>query len=104
MPDSFVTPWTVTHQYLSMVYPRQEYWSGFPFPSPGDLPDPRIQPTSPALANGFFIIEPPGKPSVDYPTKNDTTIYSLVFNSCAIKHYEEKESVNNKDVSKNYVK
>ena len=54
----FVTPWTVAPQApLSMGFSRQEYWSGLPFPSPGDLPDPGIKPTyltSPALANGFF--------------------------------------------------
>ena len=45
----FVTPWTVAHQApLSMGFSRQEYWSGLPFPSPGDLPDPGIKPTSPA--------------------------------------------------------
>ena len=44
------TPWTVASQApLSMGFFRQEYWSGFPFPSPGDLPDPGIEPTSPAL-------------------------------------------------------
>ena len=44
----FVIPWTVAHQAsLSMGFPRQEYWSGFPFPSPRDLPDPGIKPTSP---------------------------------------------------------
>ena len=47
---------------LSMGFPRQEYWSGFPFRSPGDLPDPGIEPASPALAGGFFTTEPPGKP------------------------------------------
>ena len=41
---------------------RQEYWSGLPFPPPRDLPDPGIQPASPALAGGFFTIEPLGKP------------------------------------------
>ena len=41
---------------------RQEYWSGLPFPSPGDLPDPGTEPTSPTLAGGFFITEPPGSP------------------------------------------
>ena len=46
-----------------MVFPRQKYWSGLPFPSPGDLPDPGIEPTSPALAGGFFTTEPPGNPS-----------------------------------------
>ena len=49
MSDS-VTPWTVAHQAPpSMGFSRQEYWSGLPFPSPGDLPDPRIEPRSPAL-------------------------------------------------------
>ena len=46
----FVTPWTVAYQAsLSMGFSRQEYWSGLPFPSPGDLPDPGIEPGSPAL-------------------------------------------------------
>ena len=59
-----VTPWTVVHQApLSMGFPRQEYWSGLPFPSPGDLPDPGIEPASPALAGRFSTAEPPGKPS-----------------------------------------
>ena len=61
-----VTPWTVAHQApLSMGFSRQEYWSGLPFPSPGDLPDPGIEPmslTSPSLTGGFFITEPPGNP------------------------------------------
>ena len=43
---------------------RQEYWSGLPFPSPGDLPNPGIEPPSPALAGGRFTTEPPGKPPV----------------------------------------
>ena len=50
---------------LSMGFPKQEYWSGLPFPSPGDLPDPGIEllsPVSPALAGGFFTPEPPEKP------------------------------------------
>ena len=46
----FATPWTVAYQApLSMGFSRQEYWSGLPFPSPGDLPDPGIEPRSPAL-------------------------------------------------------
>ena len=50
MSDSSATPWAVADQPpLSMGFPRQEYWSGLPFPSPGDLPDPRIKPKSPAL-------------------------------------------------------
>ena len=52
-----VTPWTVACQApLSMGFSRQEYWSGLPFPSPGDLPDPGMEPTAPALASGFFTI------------------------------------------------
>ena len=47
---------------LSMGFPRQEYWSGLPFPPPGDLPDPGIEPVSPALAGRFFTPEPPEKP------------------------------------------
>ena len=46
----FVTPWTVAHRApLSMGFSRQEYWSGLPFPSPGDLPEPGIEPRSPSL-------------------------------------------------------
>ena len=46
----FATPWTVAHQAPpSIGFSRQEYWSGLPFPSPGDLPDPEIEPRSPAL-------------------------------------------------------
>ena len=63
MSDSFLTPWTVAHQApLSMGFLRQEYWRGLPFPTPGDLPNPEIEPKSPALAGGFFTSEPPGKP------------------------------------------
>ena len=57
--DSIVIPWTVAHQApLSIGFPRQEHWSELPFPSPGDLPDPGIEPRSPALASGCFTIEP----------------------------------------------
>jgi len=45
-----------------MGFPSQEYWSGLLFPSPGDLPDPGIKPSTSALAGRFFTIEPPGKP------------------------------------------
>ena len=47
-----------------MGFPRQEYQSGLPFPSPGHLPDPGIEPASPTLAGGFFTAEPPRKPKV----------------------------------------
>ena len=59
----FVTPLTVAFQApLPMVFSRQEYWSGLPFPSPGYLPDPGIEPTSSALAGRLFTTEPPAKP------------------------------------------
>jgi len=75
MPDSFATPWVVALQApLSMGYSRQEDWSGLPFPSPGDLPDPGIKPISPALAGRFFTAEPLGKPIVV------TTLMSLEMN------------------------
>ena len=65
MFDSFGTPWTVAHQApLSMGFSRQEYWSGLPFPTPGDLSDPGIKSASPALAGGFLTAEPPGTPDI----------------------------------------
>ena len=64
MSDSLVTPWTVACQApMSMGFSRQEYWSGLPFTSPGDLPDPGTVPTSSALAGGFFTVELLGKSS-----------------------------------------
>ena len=61
--NSLLPLWTVAYQApLSMGFPRKKYWSGLPFPSPEDLPDPGIIPTPPALAGRFFTAEPPGKP------------------------------------------
>ena len=58
----FATPWTVAYQApLSMEFSRQEYWSGLPFPSPGDLPDLGIEPRSPAMEADSLPTEPPGK-------------------------------------------
>ena len=60
---TFCNPWTVAHQApLSLGFPRQEYWSGLPFPFPGVLPNPGIKLKAPALASGFFTSEPAGKP------------------------------------------
>ena len=59
----FATPWIVAHQApLSVGFSRQEYWSGLPFPSPGDLPDQGIEPRSPVLQADALTSEPPGKP------------------------------------------
>ena len=53
----FETPWTIAYQApLSMVFPRQEYWSGLPVPPPGDLPDPGIKLKPPALAGTFCTV------------------------------------------------
>ena len=61
----FVAPWTAAFQFLCpWEFSRQEYWRGLPFYSPGDLPDPGIEPASPASAGGFFATEPPEKPFI----------------------------------------
>ena len=63
----FVTPWTVP---LSMEFSRHEYWSGLPFPSPGDLPDPGITLGSLALQAESLLSEPPGKVMTSYSTES----------------------------------
>ena len=63
----FWDPWTVARQVpLSMGFFRQEHQSGLPLPSPGDLPDPEMEPTFPALPDGFFTAESPGYPKWRY--------------------------------------
>ena len=65
----YVTPWMVACQApSSMEFSRQEYWSGLPFPSPGDLPNPGIELGSSALQADFLPYEPPGKPT-EYKTR-----------------------------------
>ena len=61
---------------LSIEFSRQEYWSGLPFPSPGDLPDPEIKPGTPALQTDSLPSEPPGKPlPLTWKEPNSTGIY-----------------------------
>ena len=63
--DSSATPWAAARQApLSMRFPRQEYCSGLPFPSLGDLPNPGMEPKSPALAGRFFTKVSPRKPTI----------------------------------------
>ena len=70
----FATPWTVAHQAPpSLELSRQKYWSGLPFPSPGDLPNLGIKPSSPALQADALCYEPPGKPL--YP---NATLFSHI--------------------------
>ena len=63
----FVTPWTVAYQAPPAIgFSRQEFWSGLPLPSPGDLPNPGIKPRSSALQANSLQSEPPGKPFTVY--------------------------------------
>ena len=92
------TPWTVAHQApMSMELLRQKYWSGLPFPSPGDLPDPGIElssPASPSLTSGFFIPELLGKHLKSYfcpflnsllsSTQALTTLYYLTSSASSL--------------------
>ena len=71
-----MTPCSTAHQApLSMGFSRQEYWSGLPFPFPGDLPNPGFAPASPVWAGGFFTTEPPEKPNYTYCGFNKKLIY-----------------------------
>ena len=66
----FATAWTVVYQApLPMGFSRQAYWSGLPFPPPGDLPSPGIKPESPALQADALPSEPPGKLIIKIPVK-----------------------------------
>ena len=90
----FTTPWTVAYQAPpSMGFSRQECWSGLPFPSPGDLPDPGIEPRSPALRVDALPSEPPGRstqlsdfhftfsePVVNILACQETLFYKMTFN------------------------
>ena len=74
----FATPWTVAHQAPpSLEFPRQENWSGWPFPTPGELSYPGIEPPSPTLAGGFYTTEPPGKSRVNQFHKKNNMIQSF---------------------------
>ena len=68
---------------LSMEFPRQEYWSGLPFSSPGDLPDPGIKLSSPALASEFFTTEPPGKPKNISYKGHKNEVHNVQLRACA---------------------
>ena len=87
MCPTLAIPWTVALQApLSMEFSRQEYWSGLAFPSPGDLPDPGIEPRSPALQVGSLLSEP--------PEKNMVIFFSAVnppVSSCCISYLGGKK-------------
>ena len=100
----FVTPWTVAYQApLSMGFSRQECWSGLPFPSPGDLPNPGIELSSPALQADALPSEPPGKPRLqrkgEFPLgKSDQTSLPYSFSSPLPQIYPTTGSLENLDV------
>ena len=89
MSDS-VTPWTVVYQApLSIGFPRQEYWSELPFPSPGDLPNPGIKTGSPGLQADSLPTEPPGKPWKEGGIKYLSQISNknILYNTRKCSHY-----------------
>ena len=74
----FATPWTVAYQASpSMGFPRQEYWSGLPFLSPGGLPNPGIEPRSPALQADALPSAPPAKLNIGYTHYLKERIHTL---------------------------
>ena len=74
----FATPWTVVCQAPPpMGFSRQEFWSGLPFPSPEDLPDPEIEPGSPMLQGDSLSSEPPGKPQIQEDIKKQSQLNIL---------------------------
>ena len=77
----FATPWTVAYQALpSMGFSRQEYWSGLPFPSPGDIPDPGIKSGSPTLRVDALTSEPPEKPTTyEFPVTQPVLDRDKIF-------------------------
>ena len=76
----FATPRTVAYQAPpSMGFSRQECWNGLPFSSPGDLPDPGIEPGSPALQADALPSEPPGKPKRNVKVKKKVTLEKILF-------------------------
>ena len=96
----FATLWTVAHQAPpSMGFSRQEYWSGLPFPSPGDLPDPEVELRSPALQADALTSEPPGKQNLSkeerIPQHSHTTfIKSLIYQSSTMNYWGDSSLLN----------
>ena len=89
----FATPWAVAYQApLSMEFSRQEYWSELPFPSPGDLPDPGIEPGSPTLQADALPSEPPGKPCYRLGRNISSTVCCTLMVSpggCSLLNYDD---------------
>ena len=91
----FAIPWTVAYQAPpSMEFSRQEYWSGLPFPAPGDLPNPRIEPGSPTSEADTLSSEPPGKPE---STSRAAVIHELTH----VSDFEQRQAARNAEVRVN---
>ena len=91
------TPWIVARQApLSMGFPRQEHWSGLPFPFPGDVPNPGIEHVSPALQVNSLPSELPGKPQINWPLSKLKPLWFMGYcqGSDKITHRMEETSAN----------
>ena len=87
MSNSFDIPWTVGHKaFLSMKFPRQKYWSGLPFPFPGDLPDTGIKPGSSVVAGRFFTTGSPRKPQTHGSYIINVVRDNIVVNNSIVKY------------------
>ena len=88
-----MTPWTVAYQALpSMRFSRQEYWSGLPFPSPGDLPNPGIEPGSPAVQTDALPSE--SDPSPVFHDFHKVHPVLVLYDTSGIRGFSEKTSIN----------
>ena len=89
----FVTPWTAAHQTPpSMGFSRQEYWSGLPFPSPRNLPNPGIETSSPTKQAEALTSEPPGKPLVTEHERNYHISHSVLIDLFQLRAYLKKNN------------
>ena len=97
MSDSFMTPMTVACQApLSVGFSRQEYWVGLPFPPPGDILDPGIEPVSSALQVVSIPSEPPGKPGVRSPQPSFYGSRQILVNFFQWTQSEGEESISSR--------
>ena len=95
----FATPWTTAYQApLSMEFSRQQYWSGLPFPSPGDLPKPGIEPGSPALQTDTLPSEPPTGPQRKGKNQSEKIYENIISKNFlkSVKMYQAMDKMCNK--------